>query len=147
MDFYYLDQPITLPQPEFEIFAYRILKRLRTLRKLYTHRLFVPSSTVYFIHLVWVNLAPEQQAGIKAVDELGDIEWFVEQMGHYPAVVEQAKDPRQRHAFSSPEWAHYIRDVPRDRVVRIEGPELVEIFTEYGKAHPELNKGKVDSCD
>lgn len=147
MDYYYLDQPITLPQPEFEIFAHRVSKRLRTLRKLYTQRPFIPSSTVNFIYHVWMNLAPEQQAGLKANDELGDIDWFIQAMACYPVYAEQAKDPKHRHLFNSPDWAHYIRDIPRDRVVFINGPDLLEIFTDYSKAHPELNGGVVSESD
>lgn len=138
-----LKQAITLPVDEFNFFSRMVIKRLATVKRLYTvdgecNRPFINNPMLEFIGYVLHNLAPEQKAGIVAADTVGGIEWFEREVKVHPAVVESWSNPEQCSVVPTKEWVMHIHNLPLSRVIRITPEEGIKVFKQFYLDHPEL---------
>lgn len=134
---------ITLPIAEFNFFARMVIKRLATVKRLYSgeggcNRPFINNPMLKFIGYVLHNLAPEQKAGIVAADIDNNIEWFEREVQAHPAVVESWNNPIYYRTIATNDWVMHIRNIPISKIVRIREEEGLEVFKQFYLDHPEL---------
>lgn len=137
--FYYTDWPLVLPQPEFELFSKVFPERCRAYREAYRYRPMVPGGEISTLYYIWSNLAPEQKEPIKSKDELGDIDWFLEQLAWYPLIPPDAKEAWiKRYSLLRTEyWARYIAKNDTSLYEPCSDDDLLKVMDEI-RANPRV---------
>lgn len=140
-----LKQQITLPVDEFNFFSRMVIKRLATVKRLYSgeggcNRPFINNPMLKFIGYVLHNLVPEQKAGIVAADTEGGIEWFEREVKVHPAVVESWSNSVYYPTIVTNDWVLHIRNLPVSKIIRIGEEEGLKVFKQFYLDHPELTQ-------
>lgn len=139
-----LKQQITLPVDEFNFFSRMVIKRLATVKRLYTtgggcNRPFINNPMLKFIGYVLHNLVHEQKAGIIAADTEGGIEWFEREVRVHPAVVLSWGNPVYYSAIVTNDWVQHIHNIPVSKIIRVSEEEGLKVFKQFYLDHPELS--------